>query len=73
MHHFIERRRGRPSYLIPILYFVFELVFGWLVIALMEWSYILSDWSMFGVMGIMAWVIFTVYKLIRVLKRQDTH
>lgn len=70
MYHFIERRRGKPSYVIPIIFFVLEFIIGWLTISLMQWSYILSDWSIFGVMGIMSWSIFIIYKLVRVLKRQ---
>lgn len=70
MHRFIERRRGKPSYIIPILFYIMEFTLAWLVISLMEWNLFLFQWSAIGMIAMMAWIGFITYKLIRVLKRQ---
>lgn len=68
--NFMEKRRKRPSYLVPILFSVMEIVMMWLLLSLFNWDLNPVEWNVYayGVMAI--WSIFSSVKLSIVLKRQ---
>ncbi len=70
---FIEKRRKRPSYVIPIVFFCLELVLIWLVISLFNWSIDITKWHIASYFVTAVWLIFISIKLSIVLKRQKIH
>jgi len=68
--NFMEKRRKRPSYLVPIVFSVLEIIVMWLLLSLFNWAINPTKWNVYAyvVMGI--WVIFSSIKLSIVLKRQ---
>jgi len=68
--NFMEKRRRRPSYLIPILFFMLEILLVWLVISLLNWDLNILQWNVYTYAIALAWIIFSIIKLMIVLKRQ---
>jgi len=68
--NFMEKRRKRPSYFIPIVYFLMEVLMMWLLIGLFNWSLYPDQWNIYSLIILMFWIIFSSVKLRIVLKRQ---
>lgn len=68
-----DRRRKTPSYVVPFLYELLEMVMIWIVFSLFEGTVDISTWSLmsYGLAG--SWFMYTFYKLMRVLNRQVHH
>ena len=66
----MEKRRKRPSYFIPIVYFLMEVLMMWLLIGLFNWSLYPDQWNIYSLIILMFWIIFSSVKLRIVLKRQ---
>jgi hypothetical protein len=71
--NFVEKRRKRPSYAMPFLYFFLEMVLMYLTLALLNWNLILTQWSPYSFLVVVLWLLFSSAKLRIVLKRQKTH
>lgn len=70
---FIEKRRKRPSYVIPFLFFFLEMVLMWLLIGIFNWSLDITQWHTVSFAVAAVWIIFSSVKLAIVLKRQKMH
>lgn len=68
-----EKRRKNPSYAIPFLYEILEIMLIWIVFGLLEGSINIFTWSIYSYIVSGAWFIYTIYKLRRVLMRQTIH
>jgi hypothetical protein len=73
LRNFIEKRRKRPSYFIPILFFCLELILMWLVLGIFNWNLDIAQWHTFTYPVSVIWIIFSSAKLVFVLKRQKRH
>lgn len=69
----MEKRRKRPSYLIPILFFILELILMWLTLSLFNWDTDIKKWHVYTFPVALIWIIFSSIKLNIVLKRQHLH
>ena len=70
--NFLEKRRKTPSYTIPIIFFLLEIVLLWLTIGLFSWELDVYKWSIFAYIVAAAWLAFSAMKLRIVLKRQKS-
>jgi len=68
-----EKRRKEPSYTIPFLYEMLEIMLIWVVFSLLEGSMNISTWTIFSYVGSGLWFLYTIYKLRKVLIRQTIH
>ena len=71
--NFTEKRRREPSLAIPILFFCLELILMWLVLGLFNWNLDVSNWHNYTYPVALLWALFSVAKLLIVLKRQKKH
>ena len=71
--NFMEKRRQRPSYLIPILFFLLETIMMWLTLSLFNLSFHIREWNIYSYPVALLWIIFSGVKLNIVLKRQKMH
>lgn len=70
MHASHERRRKEPSYTMPFIFEALELVLIWIVFGIFEGTFNVMHWSIISYMAALIWISYTIYKLIKVLKRQ---
>lgn len=68
-----ERRRHHPSYSIPTLYLILEVIMGWLIISFIEFTTDVYMWSVLSIGLLFAWVLYSFKKYLKVLKRQNIH
>jgi hypothetical protein len=66
----MEKRRKRPSYLVPIMFFVLEMLMMWLLLGLFNWTLYPDQWNGYSFIFVILWIIFSSVKLRIVLKRQ---
>jgi len=71
--NFMEKRRRRPSYLMPLLFFVLEMVLMWLSVSLLNWDTNMKEWSVYTYPIPIIWIIFSITKFFSVLRRQKVH
>ncbi len=67
---FMEKRRRRPSYVVPILFFLLEGVMMWLLLSLFNWDFNPLTWNIYAYPISALWIAFSGIKLLIVLKRQ---
>jgi len=73
MHAAHERRRKEPSYTMPLLFEALEVVLIWIVFGIVESTFDVTQWG-FASYGLASlWLLYTAYKLMKVLKRQATY
>ncbi len=68
-----DQRRKKPSYLIPFLFEVLELIMIWTVFAIVETSLDITQWSSLSYGLTLICFFYTIYKLQKVLSRQNLH
>ena len=68
-----DQRRKKPSYLIPFLFEVLELIMIWTVFAIVEASLDITQWSLISYALALIWFFYTIHKLQKVLSRQNLH
>lgn len=71
--NFIEKRRKRPSLIIPLVFFLLEMILMYLVMALINWDLSLYQWNNYTYPFVVIWFIYSSLKLYFVLKRQKIH
>jgi len=71
--NFMEKRRRRPSYLMPLLFFVLEMVLMWLSVSLLNWDTNMKEWNVYTYPIPVIWIIFSITKFFSVLRRQKVH
>ena len=69
--NFMEKRRRRPSFAIPVIFFVLEMILMYLVISLINWNLDVSQWHVYTYPFVVVWFIYSSFKLYFVLKRQN--
>jgi len=69
--NFMEKRRRRPSYLVPLLFFLLELTMMWLTLSLLNWNMNILEWNVYTYLAAAVWIAFSSIKLGIVLKRQN--
>ncbi len=69
--NFIEKRRRRPSFVIPVVYFLLEMVLMYLVMSLINWELDFSLWHVYAYPFVVIWAVYSSLKLYFVLKRQN--
>lgn len=68
-----ERRRKKPSYLLPFMYEILEITLMLIVFGIFEGTFNIFEWSVMSYSLSSAWFIFSMYKLNKVLSRQTHH
>jgi len=68
-----EKRRKTPSYTIPFIYEILELMLIWIVVGILEGSLDVLTWGPPSYFLSFIWMGYTVSKLMKVLKRQHEH
>jgi len=69
--NFMEKRRRRPSLMIPSIFFSLEIVLMYLVMSLINWDLNLYHWHIYTYPFVAVWSIYSSFKLYFVLKRQN--
>jgi hypothetical protein len=69
--NFMEKRRKRPSFLIPVVFFSLELILMYLVMSLINWDLNAYQWHIYTYPFVVIWLIYSSLKLYFVLKRQN--
>ena len=67
----MEKRRRRPSFVIPVTFFLLEIILMYLVISLINWNFDFDKWHMYTYPFVVVWLIYSSLKLYFVLKRQN--
>ena len=73
LRNFTEKRRREPSFVIPFLFFCLELILMWLVLGLFNWDLDFTHWHALTYPVVLIWSLFSLAKLLIVLKRQKIH
>lgn len=68
--NFMEKRRKRPSYIVPVVFSLMEIMMMWLLLSLFNWAVNPLEWNVYAYGVAVAWMIFSSVKLGIVLKRQ---
>lgn len=68
--NFMERRRKDPSYLVPIVFSLMEILMMWLILSLFNWAINPIEWNIYAYAIASGWAFFSCVKLRKVLKRQ---
>jgi len=68
--NFIEKRRRRPSYIVPLIFFGLELLLMFLLISLFNWEINPLQWNVYSYPIFLIWIIYISAKLYLVLRRQ---
>jgi len=66
----MEKRRKEPSYLVPVLFSLMELLMMWLLLSLFNWDMNPLNWNIYAYGVAVLWLVFSGVKLSIVLKRQ---
>jgi len=69
--NFMEKRRKRPSYLVPVTFFSLEMILMYLVMSLINWDLDSYQWHIYTYPFVIIWFIYCSLKLYFVLKRQN--
>ncbi|PHR58511.1 MAG: hypothetical protein COA44_03445 [Arcobacter sp.] len=67
----MEKRRKRPSYLVPIAFSLMEIMMMWLLLSLFNWAINPLEWNVYAYGVTIIWILFSSVKLSFVLKRQN--
>ena len=70
--NFIEKRRRRPSYSVPLLFYILEIALMYLLLSLFNWSVSVFQWNMYSYIIAFVWLLYSSLKLYFVLKRQKS-
>lgn len=74
IRRFLEKRRDHPSFGVPALFFILEMILMWLVFSLINWDLHIGNWYMFTYPFVIIWIAYSGYKLYLIYKRQkNTH
>ena len=68
--NFMEKRRKRPSFTVPVIFSLMEVVMMWLLLSLFNWEINPLEWNVYAYGVAVVWIIFSSVKLSIVLKRQ---
>lgn len=71
MHN--NKRRREPSYTIPFIFEILEMIMIWIVFSIMEGTMNVMQWSTVTYILSFTWLLYTLYKLTKVLDRQTLH
>ena len=66
-----ERRRKR--FIIPIIYFLLEIIFYWLVLSLLQLEFTFKEWSVWSMVLFFLGVAYAVIKTVYIYKRQKDY
>jgi len=69
--NFMEKRRRRPSFMIPFIFFSLEMILMYLVMSLINWDLNLYQWHIYTYPVVAVWFIYSSFKFYFVLKRQN--
>jgi len=76
MEHQISTRiheRRRKRLIIPIIYFIFEIIFFWLVLSLIQMQFTFESWNQWALVIFIAAVAYSLFKTIHIYKRQKNY
>ncbi len=68
-----ERRRNKPSLMMPLVFMSLEIVMAWLILGIVEWNMNFLMWDKLTYAGALLWLFYLITKLMRVLSRQHSH
>lgn len=68
--NFMEKRRKRPSFLVPLAFFLMEAIMMWLLLSLFNWDINPLEWNVYAYGVYFVWLVFISIKFSIVLKRQ---
>ena len=68
MHN--NKRRHEPSYTVPFIFEVLEMMMIWIVFSIMEGTMDVMQWNTITYILALTWLSYTLYKLNKVLDRQ---
>jgi hypothetical protein len=67
------RERRKKRFIIPALYFLAEMVLAWLVLALVQVNFDIKNWSLWSLVVISIFMVYSLSKTIHVYKRQKNY
>ncbi len=67
----VERRRKRM--IVPIIYFMAEIIVVWLILVLIQLNFNIAEWSLWSILLFMIVIAYSALKTIHVYKRQKNY
>ncbi len=69
----MEKRKQRKSAIVPIVFFLLELIMIWLTLSLFNWDLYLQNWNIYSYPVALLWLAIIGFKLKIVVKRQKAY
>ena len=67
----LERRR--KHYITPIIYFLAELSFIWIILSVIEISFNILEWRVWAIIALGVGAIYPAYKTVKIFIRQKNY
>ena len=68
-----QQEKRRKHYITPIIYFLAEVSFIWIVLSIIEITFDIREWSIWAVVALVITAIYPTYKTLRVFIRQKNY
>jgi len=68
-----KQEKRRKHYMTPIIYFLAELSFLWILISVIEITFDIREWKRWAMVALAMGAIYPAYKMLRVFIRQKNY
>ena len=68
-----RQERRRKHYITPIIYFLAELSFLWIVLSIIEINFNIQEWKSWAVIAFCVGAIYPAYKTVKIFIRQKNY
>ena len=68
-----KQEKRRKHYVTPVIYFLAEISFIWIILSVIEISFDIRKWSIWAVVALAIGMIYPAYKTVRVFIRQKNY
>ena len=65
-----NKRRKEPSFIVPFIFELLEMIMIWIVFGVIEGTLDIMQWSLNSYILSSLWSLYTLYKLKKILRRQ---
>ncbi|RUM73697.1 MAG: hypothetical protein DSZ11_05330 [Sulfurovum sp.] len=68
-----NQERRRKHYITPIIYFLSELSFIWIILSVIEIGFNIGEWRAWAIVALFVGAIYPAYKTINIFRRQKNY
>ena len=68
-----NQERRRKHYITPVIYFLAEVSFIWIILSIIEISFNIGEWKVWAIIALTVGAIYPAYKTINIFTRQKRY